>query len=130
MPLVRHGRPRLSTRSRRAAPVFLVAHWLRRAIQHFRSGRDKYTVPATAHESLCAHLRRIIYAQLPEIRSAEQWRASASQYTRALWGLIEDNVLVAWCRVVKSNSPAPTLQQLIDRRHQMHVSVAYARLVQ
>jgi hypothetical protein len=130
MPLARHGRPRLSTRSRRAAPVLLVVHWLHRAIKRFLSNGDKYTIRAAAREAMCAHLRRIIYAHLLEIRSTLKWRTTASQYTRALWGLIDDNVLVAWCREVKFSSPAPTLQQLIDQRNQMLMSVAYARLVQ
>ena len=59
-----------------------------------------------------------------------QWRTSAIQYTRALWQLIDGNVFVAWSRDVKFSSPTLTLQQLIDQRHQMLMSVAYARLVQ
>jgi hypothetical protein len=55
---------------------------------------------------------------------------NSSQHTRALWQLIDDNVLVAWSRDVQFSSPAPILQQLIDDRHQLVMSVAYARLVQ
>jgi hypothetical protein len=51
-------------------------------------------------------------------------------HKRALCSLIDDNVLVAWCQDVKFSSPTPILQQLIDQRHQMLVSVVYARLVQ
>jgi hypothetical protein len=128
MPL---ARPTRSVRSRHAAPVLLVVHWLRRAIQRFLSNTgDKYSIRAASRDAVCAHLRRTIYAHLPEIRSSMQWRTNASQHTRALWQLIDDNVLVAWSRDVHFSSPAPTLQQLIDQRHQMVMSVAYARLVQ
>jgi hypothetical protein len=125
MPL---ARPRRSVRSRHAAPVLLVVHWLRRAIQRFlSSSSNKYSIRAASRDAVCAHVRRTIYAHLPEIRTSMQWRTITSQHTRALWQLIDDNVLVAW---VKLRSPTPTLQQLIDQRHQMVMSVAYARLVQ
>jgi hypothetical protein len=124
MPFVRHGRHFIG--SRHAAPVLL----LRRAIQRFVSSRDKYTIPAAAREAMCTHLRRIIYGHLPEIRNSVQWRTDAAPYKRALWTLIDDNVLVAWSQGVKYSSPISTLQQLIERRHQMLASVAYARLVQ
>jgi hypothetical protein len=131
MPLARCGRPRHSVGSRHAAPVLLVVHWLRRAIQRFLSNRgDKCRIPAASRDAMCTHLRRIIYAHLPMIRSSTQWRTNASQHTRALWSLIDDNVLVAWLQDVKYSSPTATLQQLIERRHQMMVSVAYGRLVQ
>jgi hypothetical protein len=130
MPLARHGRPRRSIRSRHAASVLLVVHWLRRAIQRFLSTRgDNYSIPAASRDAMCTHLRRIIYAHVPEIRSSAQWRTNTHQHTRALC-LIVDYVLVVWCQNVKFSSPTPTLQQLIDQRHQMLVSVAYARLVQ
>eukprot|EP00953_Heterococcus_sp_UTEX-ZZ885_P002390 1801-Heterococcus_DN1.PRE.2 len=125
MPL---ARPRRSVCSRHAAPVLLVVHWLRRAIQCFLSNSgNKYSIRAASRDAVCTHLGSTIYAHLPEIRGSMQWRTNASQYTRALWQLIDDNVLVAW---VKLSSPTPTLQQLIDQRHQMVMSVAYARLVQ
>jgi hypothetical protein len=100
MLVARRGRPRNSIRSRYAAPVLLVVHWLRRAIQR---------IPAATRDAMCTHLRRIIYAHLPEIRSSMQWRTSSSQHTRALSSLIDDKVLVAWCRDVKHSSPTPTL---------------------
>jgi hypothetical protein len=130
MPLARRGRPRHSVGSRHAAPVLLVVHWLRRAIQRFLSSGDKCRIPAASRDAMCTHLRRIIYAHLPTISSSMQWRMNASQHTRALWGLIDDNVLVAWCQDVKHSSPTPTLQQLIESRHQMMVSESYSRLVQ
>jgi hypothetical protein len=131
MPLARRGRPRHSVGSRHAAPVLLVVHWLRRAIQRFLSNRgDKCRIPAASRDAMCAHLRCTIYAHLAEIRSTMQWRANAREHTRALWQLIDDNVLVAWSRDVKFSSPTPTLQQLIEQRHQMLRSLAYARLVQ
>ena len=130
MPLARRGRPRHSVGSRHAAPVLLVVHWLRRAIQGFLSSGDKCRIPAASRDAMCTHLRRIVYAHLPMINSSMQWRMNASQHTRALWSLIDDNVLVAWCQDVKHSSPTATLQQLIARRHQMLVSVAYTRLVQ
>jgi hypothetical protein len=129
MPLTRRGRRRHSVGSRHAAPVLLVVHWLRRAIQRFLSNGDKCRMPAASRDAMCTYLRRIIYAHLPMIRSSTQWRTNASQHTRALWSLIDDNVLVAWCQDVKYSSPTPTLQQLIAQRHQMMVSVAYSRLV-
>jgi hypothetical protein len=130
MPLARRGRPRHSVGSRHAAPVLLVVHWLRRAIQRFMSNTgSKYRLPAASYEVMCAHLRRIIYAHLPMIRSSTQWRMNASQHTRALWGLIDDNVLVAWSQDVKYSSPFATLQQLVEQRPQMLASVAYSRLV-
>jgi hypothetical protein len=130
MPFVRHGRHFIG--NRHAAPVLLVVHWLRRATQRFVSGRDKYTVPAAAREAMCTHLRRIIYGHLPEICNSVQWRTHTAPYKRELWTLIDDNVLVAWSRSqgVKYSSPTPTLQQLIERRHQMLASAACARLVQ
>jgi hypothetical protein len=125
MPLARPGR---STHSRHAAPVLLVVHWLRRVIQCFLSNSsNKYSIRAASRDAVCAHVRRTIYAHLPEIRSSMQWRTDASEHTRTLWRLIDDNVLVAW---VKLSSPTPTLQQLIDHRQQMLTSVAYARLAQ
>jgi hypothetical protein len=130
MPLARRGRPIHSLGSRHAAPVLLIVHWLRRAIQRFLSSGDKCSIPAASRDAMCTHLRRIIYAHLPMISSSMQWRTNASQHTRALWTLVDDNVLVAWCRDVKHSSPTPTLQQLIARRHQMLMSVAYSRLVE
>jgi hypothetical protein len=130
MPLARRGRPRHSLGSRHAAPMLLVVHWLRRAIQRFLSCGDKCSIPAASRDAMCTYLRRIIYAHLPVISSSMQWPTNASQHTRALWSLIDDNVLVTWCRDVKYSSPTRTLQQLIARRHQMLMSVAYSRLVQ
>eukprot|EP00953_Heterococcus_sp_UTEX-ZZ885_P024603 13451-Heterococcus_DN1.PRE.5 len=125
------GRLRRSTYSRHAAPVLLVVHWLRRAVQRFLSDSgNKYSIRAASRDAVCAHVKRTIYAHLPEIRSSMQWRTDASEHTRALWQLIDDNVLVAWSRDVKFSSPTPTLQQLIEQRHQMLSSLAYARLVQ
>jgi hypothetical protein len=130
MPLARRGRPRHSVGSRHAASMLLVVHWLRRAIQRFLSSDDKCRIPAASRDAMCTHLRRIIYAHLPMISSSMQWRTNASQHTRTLWSLIDDNVLVAWCQDVKYSSPTATLQQLIERRYQMMVSVACSRLVQ
>jgi hypothetical protein len=59
MLLLTHGRHFIG--SRHAGPVLLVVRWLRRAVQRFVSGRDKYTIPAAAREAMCTHLRRIIY---------------------------------------------------------------------
>jgi hypothetical protein len=131
MPLTRRGRPRPLVRSpRHVAPVLLVVHWLRRAITRFMSNTgSKYRVPAASYEVLCAHLRQTTYALLPGIRNTVQWRTHSSSYTRALWGLIYDNVLVAWSQDVKYSSPTATLQQLIEQRHQMLAAVAYSRLV-
>lgn len=131
MPLARHGRPRRSVRSpRHVAPVLLVVHWLHRAINRFLSNTgNKCRIPAASYEVMCAHLRRTVYAFLPVIRNSVQWRTQSSPYTRALWELIDDNVLVAWSQDVKYSSPVASVQQLLEQRHQMIASVAYARLV-
>ena len=131
MPLARHGRPGRSLHSpRHVAPVLLVVYWLRRAIKRFMSNTgSKYRIPAASHEAMCAYLRQTVYACLPGIRNSVQWRTHSSPYTRALWGLVDDNVLIAWSQDVKYSSPAATLQQLVEQRHQMLASVAYARLV-
>jgi hypothetical protein len=131
MPLTRRGRPRPLVRSpRHVAPVLLVVHWLRRAITRFMSNTgSKYRVPAASYEVMCAHLRQTIYALLPGIRNTVQWRTHSSSYTRVLWGLIDDNVLVAWAQDVRYSSPTATLQQLIKQRHQMLASATYSRLV-
>jgi hypothetical protein len=126
MPLTRRGRPRPSIRSpRHVAPVLLVTHLLRRAITRC----SKYRVSAASYEVLCAHLRQTIYALLPDIRNSVQWRTQSSSYTQALWGLIDDSVLVAWAQIVRYSSPTATLQQLIEQRHQMLASVAYSSFV-
>jgi hypothetical protein len=75
------------------------------------------------------HLRRTVSACLPEVRTTMQCRTHATAYTRALC-FIDVNVFIAWSRDVKHSSPTATLQQLIEGRHQMLVSVTYARLVQ
>jgi hypothetical protein len=132
MPLARHGRPRHSIRSPRyVAPVLLVVYWLRRAIKRFMSNTGKKCrIPAAFYEVMCAHLRRTMYAFLPDMCNSVQWQTQSSPYTRALCGLIDDNVLVAWSQDVKYSSPTATLQQLVEQRHQMLASVADARLVQ
>jgi hypothetical protein len=78
MPLARHGRPRRSIRSRHAAPVLLVVHWLRRGVQRFLSASDKYSIPVTSRDAMCAHLKRNIFAHQPMIRSSMQWRTNAT----------------------------------------------------
>jgi hypothetical protein len=98
--------------------------------QRFLSSGDQCSTSAASRDAVCTHLRRIIYAHLPMISSSMQWRTNASQHTRALWQLIDDNVLVASSRNVQFSSPAPNLQQLSDDRHQLGMSEAYARLVQ
>jgi hypothetical protein len=132
MPVARHGRPRRSVHSPRyVAPALLLVYWLRRALKRFMSNTgNKCRIPAASYEVICAHLRQTIYACLPVIHSSAQWRTHSSPYTRALWGLIDDNVLVAWSHDVKYCSPIATPQQLVEQRHQMLASVAYARLVQ
>jgi hypothetical protein len=90
---------------------------------------SKYRVPAASYEVMCAHLRQTICACVPVLRDSAQWRTHSSSYTRVLWGLIDDNVLIAWSQDVKYSSPVTTLQQLVEQRQQMLASVAYARLV-
>jgi hypothetical protein len=131
MPLTRRGRPRPLVRSpRHVARVLLVVYRLRRAIKRCMSNTDsKCRIPAASYEVMCAYLRRPVYALLPVIRASTQWRTHASPYTRALWGLMDDNGLVAWSQDVRYSGPTATLQQLIEQRHQMLASVAYSRLV-
>jgi hypothetical protein len=81
MPLARHGRPRRCICSRHAAAVLPVAHWLRRGTQRYLSASDKYSIPVTSRDVMCAYLRRIIYADLPAICSSLQWRTNKHVWT-------------------------------------------------